>query len=201
VNSWKTLAVIAAVVTGVIAFFFLQVDRSASTAEPAPDFQGDFAVNGKPIRLSELRGKVVLVDFWAVWCRPCVLALPRLIALNAQYKAKGLEIVGVVVPGKQDSQIAFDKETGNLMQAEHITRLGHQAMLKDYVAFKKIDYLVMTLPPTDAVRVLKAYNVGGIPHAVLIDRAGALHGVFVGGGEDTGREIEEEIRKLLGEKR
>ena len=36
--------------------------------KPAPDFEGDFAVNGKPGKLSDLKGKVVLVDFWAVWC-------------------------------------------------------------------------------------------------------------------------------------
>lgn len=68
-----------------------------STGTPAPDFAVT-DLDGKPATLAGLRGKVVLIDFWATSCAPCVKALPRLKALHATYAPKGFELLAVAMP-------------------------------------------------------------------------------------------------------
>jgi len=65
----------------------------------------------KGVKLAELKGKVVLIDFWGVWCSPCVKALPHMIALHKKYKAKGLVIVGMHTEMSKDQLPAFLKTT------------------------------------------------------------------------------------------
>src|SRR5437879_5302075 len=83
----------------------------ALIGKPAPDFKGEFSLNGKPTKLSDLKGKVVLLDFWAVWCGPCVSTFPHLREWHKEYKDKGLEILGVTT---YFEKFAFDKKTGKL---------------------------------------------------------------------------------------
>ena len=59
--------------------------------KPAPDFAGDFAINGKPTKISALKGKVVLLDFWAVWCGPCIGALPLFARVERQIPRRWFE--------------------------------------------------------------------------------------------------------------
>jgi thiol-disulfide isomerase/thioredoxin len=68
-----------------------------STGTPAPEIAVT-DLDGKPATLSGLRGKVVLVDFWATSCHPCVKALPRLAEIRARYHAKGFELLSVAAP-------------------------------------------------------------------------------------------------------
>ena len=102
--------------------------------KPAPDFAGDFAINGKPTKISALKGKVGLLDFWAVWCGPCIGAFPHLRELNDKYKDKGLEVVGVTW---YQEKYDFDKETGAVSELEgdkKLSRSDEQNMLKDFAA-------------------------------------------------------------------
>ena len=62
--------------------------------KPAPEIEGK-DVDGKPIRLADLKGKVVLVEFWATWCPPCVASFPTLRHLTRDYKDRGFAILGV----------------------------------------------------------------------------------------------------------
>jgi peroxiredoxin len=71
-----------------------ELARLDRVGQPAPALDAR-DLDGKPVRLADLKGKVVLLDFWATWCAPCLEELPRLRALYDAYHAKGFEIVGV----------------------------------------------------------------------------------------------------------
>ena len=87
-----TLAVVAAVLA--CAVFIAMSTGDPSVGKPAPDFQTKTA-DGKPFRLSDLKGKVVLINFWATWCGPCAKEIPELVALQQKYAARGFTVVGV----------------------------------------------------------------------------------------------------------
>jgi thiol-disulfide isomerase/thioredoxin len=183
-NSWKGLLA-CAIIAGIIVALLLRMDgrpgaeAQALVGNPAPDFRGDFAINGDPIKLSDLRGKVVLLDFWATWCGPCIEALPHLVELNGKYKNAGLAVLGVTV---------YNNDQPVPMQRARFTKFAQQ---------HGMDYLIMTLDNKDAGRTLDAYGVKNFPQVVLIDRQGIVRHVIVGGGPDAAKEIDSGVEELL----
>jgi thiol-disulfide isomerase/thioredoxin len=65
-------------------------------SRPAYDFEMQ-QLNGAPLRLSDFRGKVILLDFWASWCTPCREEIPRLVEWQSQYGGRGLQVIGVTM--------------------------------------------------------------------------------------------------------
>ncbi|PTY05861.1 TlpA family protein disulfide reductase [Opitutaceae bacterium EW11] len=76
-----------------------------------PDFS-EKSLTGEPLSLKQFKGKVVLVDFWATWCGPCVAELPNVLAAYQKYHNKGFEIVGVSLDQNKDTLEKFLKEKG-----------------------------------------------------------------------------------------
>ena len=72
----------------------------------APDFSLKSLSDGKEVRLSSLRGKAVLVNFWATWCEPCKIEMPSLVDLQKKYGPQGLQIVGVAMDDADDKEIS-----------------------------------------------------------------------------------------------
>jgi thiol-disulfide isomerase/thioredoxin len=116
------------------------------TDQPAPDLHVENWMNSEPLELDELRGKVVMVDFWATWCRPCRRAIPGKNSLHKRYADQGLVIIGVCHPRNADRM-------ASLVESENIA------------------YPVAV----DArSRTRSSYKVDGYPDTYFIDRAGNL---------------------------
>ncbi len=111
------LVVVAVVAAGMLYFGFHMARRTGNAAAimksaPAPDFTLE-SLNGGNMRLSDLRGKAVVLNFWATWCGPCKIETPWLVELQNQYGSQGLQIVGVEAGDDDKEDIAkFVKEMG-----------------------------------------------------------------------------------------
>jgi peroxiredoxin len=79
--------------------------RSANVKdEPAPDFTLQ-SIDGETIRLSDFRGKAVLLNFWATWCAPCRIEMPWFVEMQDRYAAEGLQVVGVAMDDSSPNDI------------------------------------------------------------------------------------------------
>jgi len=104
----------------------LQQARAATTA--APEWQLNDP-DGKPVKLSDFKGKVVILDFWATWCPPCRAEIPGFIALQKQYAGQGLTVVGVSLDTDGASVVkAFVKRAG----MNYPIVIGDEKIASDY---------------------------------------------------------------------
>jgi thiol-disulfide isomerase/thioredoxin len=139
---------------------------------------------GQPQTLADLRGKVVMLDFWATWCAPCIAAFPSLIEWHQNYKQDGLEILGVT----KYQGVAEGLPADNQAEIEFLQRFRKaQRLPYDFVVAKD---------NTNQI----TYGAGAIPTAVLIDRKGIIRYIETGSSQSREEEIRREIEKLLAEK-
>jgi thiol-disulfide isomerase/thioredoxin len=110
--------VVAAVVAAAMLYFGVHMARRSeptpgiTRSAPAPDFTLE-SLDGKSLRLSDLRGKAVLLNFWATWCGPCRIETPWLVELQKQYGSQGLQVIGVAMDDSGKEDIAkFAKDMG-----------------------------------------------------------------------------------------
>ena len=155
---------------------------------PAPELEVSRWIEGKeraPKSLNELRGNVVLLNFWAMWSEPFVNTSPRLRALQSKYAGKGFEIVGVTkFYGRSDTE-------------ESLSREQEFKSLQNYRDRHQLTY-PLAVGRMDDVTNEERYGVIGAPTMILIDRRGVVRHVKRGAGEY--RKLEKQIEKLLGEK-
>ncbi len=163
----------------------------------APEVKGEFSLNGETKKLSDLKGKVVLLDFWAVWCGPCIQTFPHLRDWTKEYQKDGLEILGVTT---YYEVLSFDKEKGKLKKVDALKSAEEHDMIKDFAAYHKLTHRLMTVSKDNWMKVSKDYLIQGIPHAVVIDRKGQVRMVRVGSGQENADALHAEIKKLLAEK-
>ena len=136
-----------------------------------------------PVKLSELRGQVVLLDFWATWCTFCVKTMPRLNALHQKYKDRGLRIIGL------------NEFEGNI-KGEPATRAEE---LEYFRQFKRRMNVAYDFAVAADARNDGPYGVAGLPTAVLIDRRGRVRFLTIGASEQEAELMKQMILKLLDE--
>jgi cytochrome c biogenesis protein CcmG/thiol:disulfide interchange protein DsbE len=139
----------------------------ASARKAAPDFELK-DMNGKTIRLSDYRGQVVLLNFWATWCGPCKIEIPWFVEFQRTFKDRGFTVIGVSV----------DED-------------GWEAV-RPFLASRQVNYPVVI----STMEVEQKYGgVEALPVSFLIDREGRIASTHV--GLVTKKTYEEEIRQLL----
>jgi|SRR5579859_258006 len=167
---------VAAVVAAAMLYFGFHMARrsgaipgraSVTKSSVAPDFTLE-SLDGKNVRLADLRGKAVLLNFWATWCGPCKIETPWLVQLQNQYGPQGLQVIGVAMDDSGKEDIAkFAKEMG----MNYPVLLGKESVGEAYG------------------------GVPALPESFFIGRDGKIVGKIM--GLESRSEIEDSIKKAL----
>lgn len=140
--------------------------RPPRIGTPAPDFTVQDA--DRKVELRDFRGKIVVLNFWATWCAPCVEEMPSLSQLQERFKDKGITVVGVSVDVDND---------------------GYHRFLKDH----KIDFLTVRDPDQKSNDL---YGTFKFPETYIIDRNGIVRRKFIGAVDWSQAEIADFLTKL-----
>ena len=125
------------------------------------------AVDGTAVDLSTLRGKVVLVDFWATWCPPCREEVPNVVAAYKKYHDQGLEIVGVSLDQDKDAMLAYMKDNG-MVWPQYFDGKGWNN------------------------EVSRSFDINSIPAMWLVDKKGML--ITMNAREDLAGQVEKALQ-------
>ncbi|HZG54160.1 MAG TPA: redoxin family protein, partial [Pyrinomonadaceae bacterium] len=156
---------------------------TADTSATAPEIEIAEWIDQKPVKLADLRGRVVLLDFWATWCAPCRFTMPKLKTLHERFKGEGLVVIGLTQFFGRDGKTV-------LTPAEEL------AHLRSYKKDLKLPYAFAV--GRDAGNDLR-YGVRVIPTAFVIDRRGRVRYIAAGASPANDEELLHVIRKLLAE--
>jgi thiol-disulfide isomerase/thioredoxin len=161
--------------TGDPSMMMMQGGGAHQTSALAPSLDGGVAwLNSPPLSLEQLRGKVVLVDFWTYSCINCLRALPYVRAWAEKYRDSGLVVIGVHAP-----EFAFERDVGNVRRAVHDLGVTYPVVLDNNLA------------------IWRAYGNSYWPAHYFIDANGALrHRHFGEGGYEASERV---IQALLAE--
>jgi len=163
----------ASVWTGILAFCLLLTlpgcyggSRPANIGTPAPDFT--VQDSDRKVSLDQLRGKVVVLNFWATWCPPCIEEMPSLVQMQQKMKGKGVEVLAISVDADRDAYNDFLKQ--------------HNV---DLLTVRDADQKSNNL-----------YGTFKFPETYIIDRQGVLRRKFIGPIDWGTPEIQDYLGKL-----
>lgn len=142
--------------------------RPPRIGSPAPDFT--VRDSDRSVALHDLKGKIVVLNFWATWCPPCVEEMPSLVQLQAKLKSQGVEVVGVSVDVDGDAYHRFLQE-------------------------HKVDLLTVRDPDQ---KTNTLYGTFRYPETYIIDRNGMIRRKFIGAVDWNQPDVVEYLTKLTG---
>ncbi|MDQ2178438.1 TlpA disulfide reductase family protein [Marinifilum sp. D714] len=150
----------------------IRIKESIQPGKPAPDFTLK-TPEGEDLSLIDLRGKIVLVDFWASWCKPCRASFPHMKELYGKYHAKGFEILGVT---NDSNHKAWKK-----------------AIKDDELPWLNVADEFPTEGPVRTAKVITSYGMDYLPSTVLIDKQGIIIAKLL-----HGEELDKKLEELFG---
>jgi len=147
---------------------------TAPIPQPLPEFQGISQwLNSPPLQIADLKGKVVLIQFWTFACINCQRTLPYITRWHREYQSQGLQIIGIHAP-----EFPYERDINNIQRALQT----HQ--------------ITYPVPLDNEFKTWNAYENQYWPHLFLADRQGNLQYDHI--GEGSYQETEQMIRQLLG---
>ncbi|MCB9879097.1 MAG: TlpA family protein disulfide reductase [Planctomycetes bacterium] len=169
--------------------------RKELIGKPAPDIRSTTWVGGEAKPLSEMKGNVVLVDFWATWCGPCRMVMPALNEMYAEYKDRGLRVIGVTrfyangyMPADASQMQGGGESVKGIAEGDFVQ---HITDFRDHTG---IEYPFVVGAEQD----FKDYYVRGIPTLAVVDRSGKIALITVGSGSEA--LLKYAVKQLLAEK-
>ncbi|MBD3225331.1 MAG: redoxin domain-containing protein [Caldithrix sp.] len=110
------------------------------------------SIDGEVIRLSDYRGKYVIVNFWATWCGPCYKEMPELEKIHKKYSGGDVQVIGIALVSKPDEIPGVVKRTG----VTYPILKGHKTLIKDFGYFSSIPHTFIINPQG---KIVKEYNI------------------------------------------
>jgi thiol-disulfide isomerase/thioredoxin len=150
---------------------------------PLPAAVADFEfemIDGTKSKISDRKGKVVMINLWATWCGPCRMEMPHLVEMQNLYKDKGFTVLGLDIGGND----------GQPEAVEDIQR---------FATGMKLNYELARIKPEMYRQFNKISNFNGIPQSYLIDREGHIRGVFLGGGGEVINKMKQTTASVMAE--
>lgn len=137
--------------------------------------------DGTKTKVSDRKGKVILLNLWGIWCGPCRAEMPDLVKLQDQYKDKGFEVLGLNIG-------ADDAGTPENLNA-----------IKTFGEKNNINYTLARISQAATNQVYLVTRQQAVPQTLLVDREGHLRGVFIGGGPTVMAKIKETVANTVAE--
>jgi peroxiredoxin len=164
IKSWRRSLLV------ILAFFISMNVHGVTIGQPAPDFTLK-DMQGKNFNLTEQRGNIILINFWASWCGPCRKEMPVLQELQDKYQDLGVQVWGINV--EQENQAG-----------------------KDFLANLDLSFSIFF---DETNKLSETYDVQAMPTTVLVDRDGIVRYVYRGFKDGYGKKYAKAIKKLIRE--
>ena len=146
----------------------IAMTKKSLPGQPAPDFS-KVDKEGNTIRLSDLKGKYVLIDFWGTWCIPCRRSHPHLVELHEKYAPKGVYFINVA----QENDMKFRDNWLKVIEEDKMTWTQ-----------------ILNNEGQERCDVVRLFSVTTFPTKVLIDQEGRIVGRYLGDSKELDKELE-----------
>ena len=154
-----------------------------TSADPAPELKVAEWIGQQETTLEQLRGKIVLLDFWATWCGPCISTFPRLRGWHKKYSGNDFVIIGV-------TQYYGEQE------GKRVTELQEIEFLREFREKYKLPYGFAVARAGEAQF---KYGINAYPTTMLLDRNGVVRYIGIGSSGEESENLEDTIKKILKE--